>query len=160
MTRALQNHGRPGCLLMAVLLAIVAGCGLALADGGPRDILRERFDELEVNHFHDMETGKLILSQWLFRNFKPNGALRIDAFRIAKGQQPYRESFTMPTGESITIMHGLPRSEATPRFNHQLEMWELVFFDGDRLRCIEARTLSRGPHCGGVLPPRRALGCR
>lgn len=109
----------------------------------PHDtILRERFDELEVHQFHNEDDGKHVFSQYIFRSFHWDGSLNIEAWRLAKGDGGDRETICLPSGEVITIWHGLPRSNLVPRFNHNRGVWELYLDDSGIMRCIEARTLN------------------
>lgn len=144
MTRALQNFGRPGCCLMlAVMLALLAmGAAVAFCSVPHETILRERFDELEIHQFHNEEDGKHVFSQYIFRAFHWDGSLDIHAWRMAKGDGGDRETICLPSGEVITVWHGLPRSNSTPRFNHNRGVWELYLSEDGVTRCIEARTLN------------------
>lgn len=111
----------------------------------PHDtILRERFDAIECHQFTDSETGKHVFSQYLFRNFqKADGSLQIEAWRMAKGTAQARECIGIDGVQFIEVPVGpLPRSESVPRFNHARGTWELLFWDGQILRCVEATTFT------------------
>jgi hypothetical protein len=116
---------------------------LALLTTNPLpDVTRERVDEIQVHFFFNEDNGHLVFSQFLFRRLKPDGSLQIDAWRMAKGSGGDKETICLDNGEIVTVYHELPKSEATPRWNHNRKCWELWLVDGQVLRCIEARTLS------------------
>jgi hypothetical protein len=122
---------------MSMMLALLILCTNPLPD-----ITRERVDEIQVHQFFNEENGHLVFSQFLFRRFKADSSLQIDAWRMAKGSGGDKETICLDNGEIVTVYHELPKSDATPRWNHQRKCFELLFKDGDKLRCIEARTLS------------------
>jgi hypothetical protein len=116
---------------------------LALLTTNPLpDVTRERVDEIQVHFFFNEDNGHLVFSQFLFRRLKPDGSLQIDAWRMAKGSGGDKETICLDNGEIVTVYHELPKSDATPRWNHNRKCFELWLKDGDMLRCIEARTLS------------------
>lgn len=91
------------------------------------DVLRERCDLIEVNHFYDSD-ARLVFDQLLFFDWSDaDGRFQLRAWRLIK--QP------------VASKTSVPQPEMMPRFDHATGAWRCNWIDGELHREVSAPVL-------------------